>query len=193
MNKSKYSIERVQSTETNSFHDVVAAVVMEEIPAELILNWDQTGIKIVPSRTWTMVRQGSKHVEAVRFNGKHLITAVFFGSLVGDFLPVQIINKVKTPRCHPQYQFPLDWDITHSPKHWSNERTMLQYVTKVIISYVKHIQGSFKEDTPALAIMDNFKDHVVSLVTDSLESNSIHVSLLDRYAPTQGLISQQVR
>ena len=28
--------------------DVVEAVTMEDIPAELILNWDQTGIKLVP-------------------------------------------------------------------------------------------------------------------------------------------------
>lgn len=35
--------------------DVVATVTTEEIPAELILNWEQTGIKIVPSSTnWTM-------------------------------------------------------------------------------------------------------------------------------------------
>ena len=58
---------------------------MEDIPMELILNWDQTGIKIVPSSTWTMERQGSKRVEAVGVNDKRQITAVFCGSLVGDF------------------------------------------------------------------------------------------------------------
>ena len=31
-----------------------ATVEMEEIPPELILNWDQTGIKLVPSTNWTM-------------------------------------------------------------------------------------------------------------------------------------------
>ena len=30
--------------------DVATTVSMEEIPADLILNWDQTGIKIVPLR-----------------------------------------------------------------------------------------------------------------------------------------------
>ena len=37
--------------------DVITTVEMEEIPAELILNWDQTGIKIVPSSAWTMDAQ----------------------------------------------------------------------------------------------------------------------------------------
>ena len=40
-------------------NDVVATVNMEEFPAELILNWDQTGIKIVPSSTWTMEECGA--------------------------------------------------------------------------------------------------------------------------------------
>ena len=55
---------------------------MEEIPAELILNWDQTGIKIVPSSTWTMDAEGSKRVEVAGVNDKRLITAMFVGHLL---------------------------------------------------------------------------------------------------------------
>ena len=54
-------------------------VEMEEIPPELILNWDQTGIKIVPSNTWTMDQQSAKWVEVCEANDKRLITAVFCG------------------------------------------------------------------------------------------------------------------
>ena len=83
----------------------------------MILNWDQTGAKIVPSSTWTMDAEGSKRVEIAGVDGKRLITAMFCGSLAGDFLPVQVIYQGKTNRCHPRYQFRLDWYITHSPKH----------------------------------------------------------------------------
>ena len=51
---------------------------MKEIPTELILNWDQTGVKIVPSSTWTM--------EAVGVNDKRLITGVFLLLTGGGFL-----------------------------------------------------------------------------------------------------------
>ena len=61
---------------------------MEEVPPELVLNWDQTDIKIVPTDTWTMELRGSKHVELMGFQDKRQITAVFCGTLVGDFLPV---------------------------------------------------------------------------------------------------------
>lgn len=77
--------------------DVTAAIKMEEIPPEQVPNWDQTGIKLVPSSSWTMVKSGEKRVEMVGMNDKRQITAVICGSMVGDFLPVQLIYKGKTP------------------------------------------------------------------------------------------------
>ena len=39
--------------------------------AELIFNWDQTGIRIVSSSTWTMEKKGSKRVELTGINNNH--------------------------------------------------------------------------------------------------------------------------
>ena len=176
--KSKHLIAGFAQLKEAFLDDVVATVQMEEIPPELILNWDQTGIKIVPSNTWTMDKQGSKRVEVVGVDDKRFITAVFCGSLVGDFLPVQVIYRGKTPRCHPRYKFPSDWDITRSPKHWSNEETMIQYVENIIIPYVRCTRGGFEDDTLTLVIMDNFKGQITTSVTELLETNNIHVCLL---------------
>ena len=38
---------------------------MEDIPSDIILNWDDTGIYVVPGSQWTMEAKGSKKVEAV--------------------------------------------------------------------------------------------------------------------------------
>jgi len=64
---------------------VVTTVEMEEIPPELILNWDQTGIKIVPSYSWTMDVKRAKRIEIVGLSDRRQITAVFCGNLMGDF------------------------------------------------------------------------------------------------------------
>ena len=85
---------------------VTETVFMEEIPAELVLNWDQTGIKLVPSSVWTMERQEEKRVEMVGINAKFQITAVFCGIMLGEFLPVQLIYQGKTDCCHPKFSFP---------------------------------------------------------------------------------------
>jgi len=49
--------------------------------------------------------------------------------------------------------------VTHSPKHWSNEETMLQYIHSVIIPFVDQTRQNIgaHEQQPALAIFDHFK------------------------------------
>ena len=111
--KSKYTVDNFKEVKSQFLDDVVSTVELEEISALFIMNWDKTSIKIVPSSSWTMEKEGSKRIEVEGVDDKHLITAVFCCLLVGDFLPVQLIYNGKTDRCHPHYQSPLSWYITH--------------------------------------------------------------------------------
>ena len=61
-----------------------------------------------------MAKEGSKGVEICGIDDKRQITAVFGCSMAGDFLPVQLVYLGKTNKCHPSFQYPSDWDITHS-------------------------------------------------------------------------------
>ena len=89
---------------------------MEDIPSSLVINWDQTGIAIVPGSTWSMAPQGSRRVETAGMGDKRQITAVFAGTIDGKFLPFQLIYSDKTSACHPkEVQLPSDWHITHTP------------------------------------------------------------------------------
>lgn len=177
--KSKLAVENFEAVKDDFLDDVVAVASMEDIPPELILNWDQTGIHLVPASTWTMDREGSKRVAISGANDKRQITAVFCGSLTGDFLPLQVIYKGKTTRCHPQFRFPLDWHVTHSPKHWSTEQTMLEYITEIIVPYVEMTRESLGDpEQAALVTMDNFKGQVTPAINELLEANNIQVCLL---------------
>ena len=163
--KSKHTNTNFTRLKEQFLQDVVATVEMEEIPPELIPNW------IVPSNTWTIDQKGVKRVEVCGANEKRLITAVFWGSLIGDFLPIQVIYQGKTARCHPHYEFPPECDITHSQKHLSNE-TMIRYIEKIIMLYIDSARQAFSDDTPALIITDNFKGQITSSVTSLLEKNN---------------------
>lgn len=99
--KSRHTVDNFTELKIAFLDDVVTAVTMEEIPPELILNWDQTGIKLVLSSSWTMEKCGEKRVEMVGINDKRQITVIFCGTATGDFLPVQLIYKGKSSRCHP--------------------------------------------------------------------------------------------
>ena len=91
---------------------------MEEIPPELILNWDQTGIMIVPFTSWTMDERGTRRVDIGGLKNKRQIrNSSFCGSIQNDFLPGQLIYKKTTDSCHPHFKFHPGWHETHSKNH----------------------------------------------------------------------------
>ena len=77
---------------SNYLVQIYSVITMESIPDSLIINWDQTGMKIVPSN-WTMEKRGTKRVEIAASDDKRQVTFVFAASLAGHFLPFQIISK----------------------------------------------------------------------------------------------------
>ena len=93
--------------------------------------------------------------------------------------PYILIYKGKTSRCHPRFQFPPGWHVTHAPKHWSTEQTMTEYIHNIIFPYVQLVRELKQDDNAsALVIMDNFKRQVTSGIHNLLEENNIFVALL---------------
>ena len=134
--KVKVSVEDFEVKKEQFLLDIKAIVTLEDIPLDLIINWDQTGMHYVPVSSWTMAKEGSKRVEICGIDDKRQITAVFGCSMTGDFLPVQLAYLGKTNKCHPSFQYPSDWDITHSSNRWSNESTMKEYIVKILLPYI---------------------------------------------------------
>ena len=196
--KSKESVADFLERKQAFLREVVTTVEMEEVPIELILNWDQTGVKIVPTSNWTMELSGSKRVEMSALTDKRQITAVFCGNMVGDFLPVQLVYKGRTNRCHPRYKFPSGWHISHSPNHWSTEETMVQYVENIIHPYVESVRYTLSCDSPAVVIMDNFKAQITQKVYELLNSYDIHTCVLppnttDRLQPLDVAVNKPAK
>ena len=105
--------------------EISAMVSEHKIPDDLIINWDQTGLNLVPSGSWTLKKEGSQRVELVSQNDKRMITATFAITLSGQFLPIQILYSGKIPRCHPHFAFPPEFDIWHSSTHWANQEIVM--------------------------------------------------------------------
>lgn len=116
------------------FLDNISKCVKENnIPHELIINFDQTRLKMIPTSEWTLEVKGSKDCSIVALDDKREITGVIGISLTGSLLPFQLIYKGLTDKCHPSFSFPKDWNITHSQNHWSTAETMIEYAKKVLI------------------------------------------------------------
>lgn len=146
------------------------------IPAELILNWDQTSLKYVPCGQWTMAEKGSSKVAIAGLSDKRAITAVLACSAAGDMLPFQLIYPGKTDRCHPSVTVPSGFDVTHNATHWSTGVTMVRYVTNILAPYIQKVRLELDvPDMPALIIYDSFSAHSLGDVQQELNAlNVLH-------------------
>ena len=187
--KAKVTPEQFIEKKAQFLQEIIDIVTIEEIPPSLIFNWDQTGLNLVPVSNWTMAQKGSQRVEIRGLGDKRQI-GVFCGSLVGEFLPIQLIYAGKTCQCHPPFPFPLDWDITNTPNHWSTEETMLSYIENIIVPFVEQIRKDHEmgSDQAALAIFDHFKGQLTPNITEALEKHNIQsvlvpASCTDRLQP----------
>ena len=89
--------------------DIKAQVLMNDIPDELIINWDQTGVPLVHTGEWTVHNASEKIISIANSDDKHQITAILAASMAGEYLAPQLIFKGKTQRCHPPVTFPKEW------------------------------------------------------------------------------------
>ena len=173
--KSKVMVDDFEEIKTQFLLDVRACIEFEEIPMDMVINWDQTGMKIVPATSWTMEKRGTKRVEIVGIDDKRQITAVFGCTLAGDFLPVQLIYTGKTKKSLPKFNFPSSWHITCTQNHWANEQTMEEYLNHIIIPYIqdKRKEHKLPDDYPALVLYDVFKGQCTANVSSILQANNI--------------------
>lgn len=154
-------------------------VKLREIPDKLVINLDQTGVKLVPAGDWTVAPEGSRRVEVAGLGVKRQITATFAAALNGTFLPMQILYQGKTNRSHPKYAFPSGFDIYHTPNHWANEETCLRFFEKIIFPCVDTVRGELGTPTQkALVLMDNFSGQTTPAVLERVEEHGIVVVMV---------------
>jgi len=142
--KAKTTVEDFDAVKSDFLFNIKVVVALEEIPPELIINFDQTGLKYVPVGDWTMTKKGSKSVPISCLGDKRQITAVFAGTFSGMFLPPQLIYKGKTKACLPKVNFPQGWDIMCTPNHWANEESMKRYIKNILVPYVEKTKQEMK-------------------------------------------------
>ena len=151
--------------------EIRVKVANGNIPDSFIFNWDQTALRLVPSSDWTMETSGSRRISIAGTEDKKEITALITVSATGSVLPPQLLYEGKMERCHPQITFPAEWDVWHTPNHWSNEQTVLRYLDKVFILYVVRTrqEAGFPTSQKALLLFDVFRGHKVRSVITKLD------------------------
>lgn len=82
-NAGKVSLPNFKMIQGVFLADIAAEVLMNDIPDELVINWDQTGLPLVPTGNWTMHHAGEKVIPIAHVDDKRQITAVLAATLTG--------------------------------------------------------------------------------------------------------------
>ena len=74
--KKIFNVENFENEKDKFLTDVRNKMENNDIPKQLVINWDQTGINIVPVSQWTMEVEGAKRVEIQGIDDKRQITGM---------------------------------------------------------------------------------------------------------------------
>ena len=85
-NAGKISPTQFAETQEIFLADIKAQVLMNNIPDELIFNWDQTRVHLVPTGEWTMHRAGEKLIPIAKSDDKRQIAAMLAALMTGEYL-----------------------------------------------------------------------------------------------------------
>ena len=110
--KVKVTVKDFEILKAQYLEDIRVTVMLKKIPPQLVINWDHTGIKIVPASNWTMDERGAERVGLTGIDDKRQITGVLGCTLSGDFLPPQVIYSGKTKASLPKFEFPKSLHVT---------------------------------------------------------------------------------
>jgi len=119
---------------------IAAAMEMHDVHPSLVINLDQTGVKLVPSSAWTYEKRNSSSVAVIGAEDKRQITACLASALNGELLPLQLIFQGKTERSLPDRTAASIASLCHltcSENHWSSQTTMKQYISEIIMPYAE--------------------------------------------------------
>ena len=107
-----------------------------QVPAELVINGDETAVQLVSRANRTRNSRGAKRVRLLGMGeDKAQITTTIFVTESGDVLPFQMIFEGKTDRCHPKHAKPVDCVWTHTNSHWQSVATYLAVIEEIIVPY----------------------------------------------------------
>ena len=119
------------------YKDINEIVQAHEIPAEMIINIDQTPLPFVLISKYTLAEKGASRVSVPGTSDYRQITGTFGVTMAGDFLPIQLIYQGKTKLCQPKFNFPKEFHITQTPNHWANEETSIEMLNQILIPYIE--------------------------------------------------------
>lgn len=163
-----------------TFTRIATAILRESnVPAELVINCDETGILFISRANYTYALQGAKRVRAIGVGKeKPQYTATLAVTESGNVLSTQLIFKGKTNAAHPGGKDAVPPDgiyFDHTESHWQTVKSYLDYLQKVILPYKTNVirELSLPENQKCILKHDLHYSHKDQQVLDYMREHNI--------------------
>lgn len=143
---------------TDYFNELKRTV--ENVPAENIVNYDETALVDDSGKRKCIVKRGTKYPEAVANHAKSGISVMFAGSANGDLLPPYIVYKSKNLYKQWTVGGPDGAKYTFTKSGWFDDLCFADWFRSVCLPYLRRKTG------PKILIGDNLSSHINKEVID---------------------------
>lgn len=154
--------------DTTCIGQILNAINTQNIPLELVIGWEQLDIPVIPDG----YSIGTEGDDLDGGNGTRSTIGLIAATMSGNILPFQLVYDGDSAECHPSFSFPDDFSIFHQPRESSNKESILNFMTKIVLPYVRKVrcEKGLKASHPAILIhqaLTDGKEEVVSLLKDN--------------------------
>ena len=163
-----------------------------KVPYELIINWDETGIQLLPTASYTFDKQGTiyeyrinlkliyylvaKQVPVAHKEDKREITIVLASTRAGTLLSPQLLYAGKTDQVHPTFRFPDGWNVFHTDRHWATTESTKRFAEVILLPYLQQIRDKLDiPELPAIILHDVHASHRDEALLKFFHDNNCHV------------------
>ncbi|KAF9520263.1 hypothetical protein BS47DRAFT_1287271, partial [Hydnum rufescens UP504] len=160
-------------------------IKMFDVPAELVINVDQTGVCLIPARNKTWVPTGSKQVNTFGKEEKQQFTLMVASSAAGDLLPFQAIIKGKTLRSLPSNnsqaegeQMGIIWTLG-GENHWSSLKAMKMWMNDVPVPHIERVKKwlGLPVAQKAILVINSWSVHIGKDYREWMRQEHIHIKI----------------
>ena len=123
--------------ELKFLHQIAYNVEKHQLPASLIINFDQTPSKYVQVSSRVMDQKGESNVPITGISDKRGVTATFSITLDNKFLSMQLIYQVQIGQSLPKVKFTDGFSLSANESHYSNENEALKSIEEIILPYIQ--------------------------------------------------------
>lgn len=141
--------------------------VVQDVPAENILNYDETNLSDDPGQEKLIFKRGKKYPERIQNYSKGSISIMFAGTAAGELLPSYVVYKSVNIWSSWTTGGPRGTRYNRSKSGWFDAICFDDWFRTIVLPWARKIEG------PKVMIGDNLSSHFSSDVLELCEKENI--------------------